>query len=31
VEGGEMPAFDWPFSDWPMIKASSAIPVDLLN
>jgi hypothetical protein len=31
VEGGEMPAFDWPFSELPMIKGSSAIPADLLN
>ena len=31
LQGAEMPAFAWPFSDAPVVRGASAIPADLLN
>jgi hypothetical protein len=31
LQGTEMPAFAWPFSDAPVVRGASAIPADLLN
>jgi hypothetical protein len=31
LQGAEMPAFDWPFSDSPVVRGAPAIPADLLN
>lgn len=31
LQGAEMPAFAWPFSDSPVVRGGAAIPADLLN
>ena len=31
LQGAEMPAFAWPFSDSPVVRDAAAIPADLLN
>ena len=31
LQGAEMPAFAWPFSDSPVVGGARAIPADLLN
>jgi hypothetical protein len=31
LQGAEMPAFAWPFSDSPVVRGAPAIPADLLN
>lgn len=31
LQGAEMPAFAWPFSDSPVVRGGAAIPAELLN
>jgi hypothetical protein len=31
LQGAQMPAFAWPFSDSPVVRGARAIPADLLN
>ena len=31
LQGAEMPAFAWPFSDAPVVRGAPTIPADLLN
>ena len=31
LQGADMPAFAWPFSDAPVVRGAPAIPADLLN